>query len=395
MLADFDKVRWFELLRQGDVDRISNELVHLPKAHIVNLVDSGSSQQTSIFYAVQLPDQDKGNRLLEYLLSCGADVTYKDNLQQSAIFYAAKCGHQRQCEILLQAGTQPDDQDTYGQTVLYYAAREGSVPIIETLLSFKADINAVDNLGQTAIFYACREGKLDACMALISNGANVNQTDRTKHTPLIWAKRSGNPRLTECLLANGAIDKTSKKKEEPCRREDRRRPEKKLKCHLMIVDDHGDKRPLTDSEMANFELKHPHLAKYWKDPQTLEELDRMDPEVIENAKPWEKPAKKLMNVLWRAPHAWIFHEAVDPVKLNIPDYLEIIKKPMDLGTIKKKLNNNAYDTVERFFSDVKQVFKNCRIYNPSDSDVVFMCNQVATVFTQQIKLLGLDKFSSN
>ena len=41
--------------------------------------------------------------------------------------------------------------------------------------------------------------------------------------------------------------------------------------------------------------------------------------------------------------ALIFSEAVDHVALNIPDYPEIVKRPMDLGTVKKKLEAGAYD----------------------------------------------------
>ena len=52
---------------------------------------------------------------------------------------------------------------------------------------------------------------------------------------------------------------------------------------------------------------------------------------------------KILNQLWKAKDAYIFHEPVDPIKLNIPNYLNIVKNPMDLGTIKKKLNMNFYD----------------------------------------------------
>jgi hypothetical protein len=389
MQTDYDKTRWFECLKQGDIAQISGDLDVLPKAFLANLVDNTGSRHTSIFYVVQLSDEAKGDALLELLIGCGADVTYKDSLQQAAIFYAAKNGHRRQCEILLQSGLQPNDKDTYGQTALYYAAREGSVNVIETLLSFQADINLVDNLGQTAIFYAAREGKLDACKALVANGANINQHDRLRHTPLIWARRSNSQAVVEFLLANGAVDKaTSKKKEEPRKKEERRKTEKKVKCQLMVVDEHGEKRPMTYLELAEFE------EQYWKNPETLSELDSLPVEAIENAKLWEKPAKKLLSVVWRAPNAWIFHEPVDPVKLNIPDYFEIVKSPMDLGTVKKKLNNNAYSSLDRLFADIEQVFVNCRTYNPPESDVTFMCNQVAAVFAQQVQLLGLDRYTS-
>ena len=40
---------------------------------------------------------------------------------------------------------------------------------------------------------------------------------------------------------------------------------------------------------------------------------------------WEKVAKRIINGLWKHTNAWIFYEPVDPEKLGIPDYLDIIK----------------------------------------------------------------------
>ena len=67
----------------------------------------------------------------------------------------------------------------------------------------------------------------------------------------------------------------------------------------------------------------------------------------------------MMNSLWKHNQAWIFHEPVDPKKLNIPDYLDIIKQPMDFGTVKNKLNNNQYLKFGDFLYDVNLVFENC------------------------------------
>jgi hypothetical protein len=49
---------------------------------------------------------------------------------------------------------------------------------------------------------------------------------------------------------------------------------------------------------------------------------------------WDKAAKRLINSLWRCPSAQIFHNPVDPDRLGIPDYFEVVKDPIDFGTIK-------------------------------------------------------------
>jgi hypothetical protein len=50
----------------------------------------------------------------------------------------------------------------------------------------------------------------------------------------------------------------------------------------------------------------------------------------------------LVKGMWKHQHGWPFHLPVDTVKLRLPDYFTIIKKPMDLGTIKKRLDHNYY-----------------------------------------------------
>ena len=67
--------------------------------------------------------------------------------------------------------------------------------------------------------------------------------------------------------------------------------------------------------------------------------------------------------------AFHFLEAVDPVKYNILDYFDIISHPMDLGTIKKKLQHNCYATPQDFVADMTLIWENCIKYNGSDNMV--------------------------
>ena len=64
-----------------------------------------------------------------------------------------------------------------------------------------------------------------------------------------------------------------------------------------------------------------------------------------------------------------FLAPVDPVALNIPTYFQIIRKPMDLSTVKQKLVSNQYEKAKDFEEDVRLIFKNCFKFNP-DNDLV-------------------------
>lgn len=45
------------------------------------------------------------------------------------------------------------------------------------------------------------------------------------------------------------------------------------------------------------------------------------------------------------------------------DYYKIIKQPMDMGTIKKRLENNYYRSASECLQDFNTMFTNCYIYN--------------------------------
>ena len=39
-------------------------------------------------------------------------------------------------------------------------------------------------------------------------------------------------------------------------------------------------------------------------------------------------------------HGWVFNEPVDVVALGLRDYLRVVQTPMDLGTVKSKLDGH-------------------------------------------------------
>ncbi len=78
-----------------------------------------------------------------------------------------------------------------------------------------------------------------------------------------------------------------------------------------------------------------------------------------------------------------FLAPVDTVALNIPNYREIVKEPMDLGTIQTKLTNNEYENGDQFEKDVRLVFKNCYAFNPEGTDVNMMGHRLEAVFDKK------------
>ncbi|KAM7394609.1 hypothetical protein PAMP_021400 [Pampus punctatissimus] len=94
--------------------------------------------------------------------------------------------------------------------------------------------------------------------------------------------------------------------------------------------------------------------------------------------------KVVLKALWKHHFAWPFQAPVDAIKLNLPDYYKIIKIPMDMGTIKKRLENNYYWNAQECIQDFNTMFTNCYIYNKPGDDIVLMAESLEKQFLQKI-----------
>jgi E1A/CREB-binding protein len=91
-----------------------------------------------------------------------------------------------------------------------------------------------------------------------------------------------------------------------------------------------------------------------------------------------------VKVLQSHQHGWVFNTPVDPVELGLPDYFEVIKRPMDLGTIRKRLENGCYHSLEDFEADCNLTFNNAMTYNPEGSDVYNLASEMKEKFRGRI-----------
>ncbi|CAH1764218.1 8295_t:CDS:2 [Entrophospora sp. SA101] len=108
-----------------------------------------------------------------------------------------------------------------------------------------------------------------------------------------------------------------------------------------------------------------------------------------------KHCTNALKALKRHPHATPFLEPVEPIKLNIPDYLDIVKIPMDLSTVEKNLNNCVYKCVQDFVDDVCRIFSNCVIYNGKHHQFSQYAKELEEIFIAQLSKMPATESSSS
>nr|VDD22944.1 unnamed protein product [Brassica oleracea] len=101
--------------------------------------------------------------------------------------------------------------------------------------------------------------------------------------------------------------------------------------------------------------------------------------------------EKVRNLINRLePHKFgsIFNTPVDAVKSGLHDYHTIVKKPMDLGTVKTRLSKSWYESPLEFAEDVRLTFNNALLYNPVGHDVHRMAELLLSMFEDQYESLN-------
>ncbi|PWN25499.1 Bromodomain-containing protein [Jaminaea rosea] len=141
-----------------------------------------------------------------------------------------------------------------------------------------------------------------------------------------------------------------------------------------------------------------------------------DPSTIGMTQAQIKFAQNSVKSLKQRPEAPAFLQPVDPVALNIPQYRQIIEKPMDLGTIDVKLamtasalkggkptektktaeqlgldlSRDVYKSVQEWESDVRLVFANCIRFNGPDHAISQGAKALDAVFAKQLNSMPVE-----
>ena len=93
---------------------------------------------------------------------------------------------------------------------------------------------------------------------------------------------------------------------------------------------------------------------------------------------------RILNELFKWSLTNPFRNPVDPVKDGASNYYSIVTNPIDLNSIRKKLNENKYNTCEQFIDDIKLIHSNSVLYNGDNSIITYIASDVLKWFETQL-----------
>ena len=85
-----------------------------------------------------------------------------------------------------------------------------------------------------------------------------------------------------------------------------------------------------------------------------------------------------------------FLHPVDPVDEEAPDYFDVIKKPIDLSTIRSKVFRNEYASAQDITSDFSQMVRNSVMYNGEYHFVTMSARAIRDISKQWMRRLPED-----
>jgi ankyrin repeat protein len=139
-------------------------------------------------------------KVVKRLLSAGADIFQKDNIDCTALHYASVYGKLEVIQILLNAGANINATDKYGKTPLFIAAlfyaRCGDIKMAELLINAQADVNQATKYGQTPL---SQENHVVLAQLLLENGADIHRESNNGKTALQMAYKEGHTDIEKQL----------------------------------------------------------------------------------------------------------------------------------------------------------------------------------------------------
>jgi pectate lyase len=175
----------------GDLPRVKE---FIEKGTAVDANDEAG--WTALVWAVSAGQTE----VAEFLIKNNADVNIRyDRQRQSLLHLAARSDAVRLVELLITKGADVNAKDQLEATPLFVAASAGHLQVVDLLISKGADVNATNRMRQTPLHWACLRGNKELAELLIAKGADANAKDGRGQTPLDIAQRRGGTGIIELL----------------------------------------------------------------------------------------------------------------------------------------------------------------------------------------------------
>lgn len=125
-----------------------------------------------------------------------------------------------------------------------------------------------------------------------------------------------------------------------------------------------------------------------------EKTHQKEPELISRESVYNKQelnaSLEVIKKIMKMDAAEPFNVPVNPVALGIPDYFDVIKTPMDFGTICGNIESGVkYKNSEDVYKDVKYIWENCYKYNNKGDYVLELMKRVKKNFSKYWAAAGL------
>ena len=203
------------LLAQGDIDvnaqggEYGNALqaasLHGHEKVVELLLSKGADVNVQAGYygtALQAASYRGHEKVVELLLSKAADVNAQGRIMYSTALQAASFrGHEKVAELLLSKGADVNVQAGKYGTALQAASLNGHEKVVELLLGKGADVNAQAGYSGTALQAASLDGDENVAELLLSKGADINVQAGEYSTALQAALFRGHEKVIELLLS--------------------------------------------------------------------------------------------------------------------------------------------------------------------------------------------------
>ncbi|RKP14508.1 Bromodomain-containing protein, partial [Piptocephalis cylindrospora] len=103
----------------------------------------------------------------------------------------------------------------------------------------------------------------------------------------------------------------------------------------------------------------------------------------------------IIRQLKRSTASEAFRAPVDHAGMGLADYLSVVKQPMDLGTVERKLSKGEYSGVGEFAADVQRIWDNCYLYNGRENYYSQQAQLLETTFHNHLRKMPQQALGSS